>query len=123
MNQFSVTFQIDNRMVPFTTEALSNFLCNLSSRFLSKDIMEKVNTTYKLLKIGFTDRANQVSLELIDLGFTIKHEISTLTKVGEVNDNQLRKRRSGALEFLASLFTHFTEISILSSKLVCSNSC
>lgn len=85
--------------------------------------MEKVSTTYKLLKIGFTDRANQVSLELIDLDFTIKHEISTLTKVGEVNDNQLRKRRSGAVEFFASLFTHFTEISLLNSKLVCSNSC
>ena len=67
MNEFLITFRIDNPMVPFINEALDRVLRNLSRRFLRKDVIEKANTTYKLLKIDFTDKANQKCMEPIDL--------------------------------------------------------
>ena len=43
-------------------------------------------------------------------------------KSGKLNENQLHNFRSGALEFLSSLFIDFTEKSILKNRLVRSTS-
>ena len=65
----------------------------------------------------------KVSLDSVELGFAIKHDVKVLKKNGKLNENQLRNLGSGALEFLSSLCTHFTEKSILRNGLVRSTSC
>ena len=123
LNDFLVTFETDNPMVPFMTESLDNVLRTLCGRFLSKDVLEEASSIYKLLKVDFNDKTNQVFLYSVDLGFAIKHDVKILKKSGKLNENQLRNLRSGALEFLSSLCTHFTEKSILKNRLVRSTSC
>ena len=121
LNDFLVTFQTDNPMVPFLTKSLDNVLRTLCGRFLRKDVLEGASSVYKLLKVDF--KTNRVSLDSVDLGFAIKHDVKILKKSGKLNENQLRNLRSGALEFLSSLCTHFTEKSILKNRLVRSTSC
>ena len=123
LNDFLVTFETDNPMVPFMTESLDNVLRTLCGRFLSKDVLEEASSIYKLLKVDFNDKTNQVFLYSVDLGFAIKHDVKILKKSGKLNENQLRNLRSGALEFLSSLCTHFTVKSILKNRLVRSTSC
>ena len=121
LNDFLVTFQTDNPMVPFLTKSLDNVLRTLCGRFLRKDVLEGASSVYKLLKVDF--KTNRVSLDSVDLGFAIKHDVKILKKSGKLNENQLRNLRSGALEFLSSLCTHFTVKSILKNRLVRSTSC
>ena len=117
LNDFLVTFQTDNPMVPF------NVLRALCGRFLRKDVLEEASSVYQLLKVGLNDKTNQASLDSVDLGFAIKYDVKVLKKSGKLNENHLRNLRSGALEFLSSLCTHFTEKSILKNRLVRSTSC
>ena len=56
-------------MVPFLTESLDNVLRTLCGHFLRKDVLEEASSVYKLLKFDFNDKANQVSLDSVDLSF------------------------------------------------------
>ena len=120
LNDFLVTFQTDNPMVSFLTESLDNVLRTLCGRFLGKDVLEEASSVYKLLKADF--KTNQVSLDSVDLGFAIKHDVKVLKKSEKLNENQLCNLRSRASEFFSSLCTHFTEKSILKNRLVRSTS-
>ena len=110
-------------MVPFMVQAFDNVPRNLCNRFERKDFMENSNTVHKLLKVDFTDKANQVSPECTDLGFAIKHKIQILKKSGKLKDNHLCKLAFGTLEFLVKSCTRFTEKNPLKNKLVISASC
>ena len=121
LNDFLVTFQADNPMVPFLTKSLDNVLRTLCGRFLRKDVLEGASSVYKLLKVDF--KTNRVSLDSVDLGFAIKHDVKILKKSGKLNENQLCNLRPRALEFFSSLCTHFTEKSILKNRFVRSTSC
>ena len=90
---------------------------------MRKDVLKEASSVYKLLNVDFNDKINQVSLDSVDLGFAIKHDVKVLKKSGKLNENQLRNLWSGALDFLSSLCTHFTEKSILKNRLVRSTSC
>lgn len=67
-------------MVPFMTETLDNVLRNLCNHFVMRDVMLNSNTTYKRLKVDFTDKMSQVSAESTGLGFAVKNEIKVLEK-------------------------------------------
>ena len=90
LNDFLVTFQTVNLMVPFLIESLDNVLRTLCGHFLRKDVLEEASPVYKLLKVDFNDKTNQVSLDSVDLGFAIKHDVKVLKKSGKLNENQLR---------------------------------
>ena len=90
LNDFLVTFQTDNPMVPFLTESLDNVLRTLCGCFLRKYVLEETRSVYKLLKVDFIDKTNQMSLDSVDLGFAIKHDVKVLKKSGKLNENQLR---------------------------------
>ena len=90
LNDFLVTFQTDNPMVPFLTESLDHVLRTLCGCFLRKDVLEETSSLYKMLKVDFSDKINQVSLDSVDLGFAIKHDVKVLKKSGKLNENQLR---------------------------------
>ena len=87
LNDFLVTFETDNPMVPFMTESLDNVLRTLCGRFLSKDVLEEASSIYKLLRVDFNDKTNQVSLYSVDLGFAIKHDVKILKNSGKLNEN------------------------------------
>ena len=87
LNDFLVTFQTDNPMVHFMTESLDNVLRTLCGRFLSKDVLEEASSIYKLLRVDFNDKTNQVSLYSVDLGFAIKHDVKILKNSGKLNEN------------------------------------
>ena len=53
LNDFLVTFQTDNPMVPFLTESLDNVLRTLCG--LRKYVLEEASSVYKLLKVDFND--------------------------------------------------------------------
>ena len=80
LNDFLVTFQTVNLTVPFLIESLDNVLRTLCGHFLRKDVLEEASPAYKLLKVDFNDKTNQVSLDLVDLGFAIKHDVKVLKK-------------------------------------------
>ena len=90
LNDFLVTFQTGNPMVPFLTESLDNVLRTLCGCFLRKYVLEETRSVYKLLKVDFIDKTNQMSLDSVDLGFAIKHDVKVLKKSGKLNENQLR---------------------------------
>ena len=85
--------------------------------------MKEASSVYKLLNVDFNDKINQVSLDSVDLGFAIKHDVKVSKKSEKLNENQLCNLRSRASEFFSSLCTHFTEKSILKNRLVRSTSC
>ena len=45
-----------------------------------RDVMLNSNTTYKRLKVDFTDKMSQVSAESTGLGFAVKNEVKVLEK-------------------------------------------
>ena len=55
LNDFLVTFQTDNPMVPFLTESLDNVLRTLCG--LRKYVLEEASSVYKLLKVDFNDKS------------------------------------------------------------------
>ena len=75
-----INFQTDNLVVPFTTETLDNVLRNLCNYFEMRDVILNSNTTYKRLKVDFTDKMSQVSAESTGLGFAVKNKIKVLEK-------------------------------------------
>ena len=72
LNDVLVTFQTYNPIVPFLTEYLDNVL-----------VLEEASAVYKLLKVDFNDKTNQVSLNSVDLGFAITHDVKVLKKSGK----------------------------------------
>ena len=48
-------------MVPFLIESLDDVLWTLCGHFLRKDVLEEASSVYKLLKVDFNDKTNQVS--------------------------------------------------------------
>ena len=109
LNEFLVTFQTDNPMVPFLVEALEKIIRCLCLKFIKKDVLQKANTCSSLLKIEVTDKKNQVGIDSVDLGFAIRHDLVLLRKTGKLSDVQLRNFRSGALLFLENLCSHIME--------------
>ena len=55
LNDFLVTFQTGNPMVPFLTESLDNVLRTLCG--LRKYVLEEASSVYKLLKVDFNDKS------------------------------------------------------------------
>lgn len=45
-----------------------------------RDVILNSNTTYKRLKVDFTDKMSQVSAESTGLGFAVKNKIKVLEK-------------------------------------------
>ena len=58
LNNFLVTFQTDNPMVPFLTKSLDNVPRTLCGHFLRKDVLEEARIVYKLHQVDFNDKTN-----------------------------------------------------------------
>ena len=58
---------MDNPMFPLIAEALDIVVGNLFNSFVRKDVIIKTSMTRKLLKVDFTEKANEVPQNLLIL--------------------------------------------------------
>lgn len=58
---------MDNPMFPLIAEALDIVVGNLFNPFVRKDVMVKTSMARKLLKVDFTEKANEVPQNLLIL--------------------------------------------------------
>ena len=58
---------MDNPMFPLIAEALDFVVGHLCNPFVRKDVMVKTSMTRKLLKVDFTEKANEVPQNLLIL--------------------------------------------------------
>ena len=56
LNSFLIKFQTDSPMVPFLVESLENMIQKFCSMFILTDVLEKAQSTVKLLKLNVTDK-------------------------------------------------------------------
>ena len=78
LNSFLVSFQIDKSMAPFLADRLEKITIILCRKFIKKDILDEAVTTLRFIKMQITDKANQVNVKTVDLGFSINHELNQL---------------------------------------------
>ena len=76
LNEFQVVFQTDKAMAPFFIETLEDLIKTLTRKFTHKDLCDK--SCSEMAKLDFNDVNNQKPTHLVDLGFTVNHEIQLL---------------------------------------------
>ena len=77
-------------MTAFLAETLEQLLRYFCPKFVKKDVMLKVSTASKLIKIDFNDKNNLVSVTNLDLGFGIKYKQKQLKS--ENNNSLIHKK-------------------------------
>ena len=121
LNDFLVIFQTDNSTIHFTAGTLECIIRYLCSQFTRKEVLQYTSFSLDLCKIDVTDK--KLSVDSVDLGFAIRHDIAILKKSRKITDNQLRKSSYGTLMFLEGLCSPFMEKSPSQYHLVRSEPC
>ena len=89
-------------MAPFSMEILEDLIKTIMGKFIHKDLCDK--SCSKMAKLDFND-VNQKPTHLVNLGFTVNHEIQLLKSSKKITDSQILKSKK-AVGFLVTLCTH-----------------
>ncbi|KAJ8403281.1 hypothetical protein AAFF_G00354980 [Aldrovandia affinis] len=109
LQQFLVRFQSDAPMAPFLGSALTDLLSNLLSRFIKKDVLEKMDTYQKLGRLDPLEKKNHVSTEQVDLGFASQKSIKALIDQKAASEFQILQFKTECITFLSSLTSKLLE--------------
>ena len=82
---FLTKYQTDVPMLPFLKEDLEDLLRDLLRRFVKKNVLEKVDTVLKLLRIDPTKQSLQVESTAVDVVFAAEQALRRLKASKEVN--------------------------------------
>ena len=104
-----VSFQSDKPLIPFLSSSLENFIKRIMKMFVLPDVIEKANTSYKLIKLDLTKEDTCLPPELIKLGTATNENLKSLHVSNEV---KLKFRRD-CLRFLKALAQKLQERSPL----------
>ena len=104
LKSFLVTFQTDAPMVPLLVDKLEKVVRFYCSRFILPATMEKVNSTPKLIKLGFF--YDNVYWPDVEVGYGIAEELRKLKSKDKIKDDVIHKLKESAEVFLS----HFVSI-------------
>ena len=85
LSSFIIKFQTDSPMVPFLIESLESTIQKFCSMFILTDVLEKAQSTVKLLKLNVTDK--NIHKTDFEFSFAIKHELCVLKRDGKISDS------------------------------------
>ena len=108
LNSFLIKFQTDSPMVPFLLESLESMIQKFCSMFNLTDVLEKAQSTVKLLKLNVTHK--NIHKRDSEFSFAIKNELCALNRDGKFSDFNME-----AKEFLPTLCNHILEKTPLNS--------
>ena len=75
-------------MVPFLVESLESMIQKFCcSMFILIDVLEKAQSTIKLLKLNVTDK--NIHKRDFEFSFAIKHELRALKRDGKIRDSMI----------------------------------
>ena len=109
LNSFLLVFQTDKPMILFLFEVLENLLRTLLVNFIKKDVLQIVCSTLKLIKVDISDKKVQKSVDDLDLGFSIKHDLKQLALQKRVTDRAAFMFKEEVISFLTKLCSHVME--------------
>ena len=98
-------------MVPF--ESLESVIQKFCSMFILTDVLEKAQSTVKLLKLNVTDK--NIHKRDFEFSFAIKHELCALKRDGKISDSLIYTFKMEAKNVLSTLCNHILEKSPLNS--------
>ena len=104
LNECLVVFQTDKPMAPFFMKILEDLIKTIMGKFIRKGLRDK--SCSEMAKLDFSDVKNQKPTHLVNLGFTVNHEIQLLKSSQKITDNQILKSKKEAVGFLVTLRTH-----------------
>ena len=81
--------------------------------FILTDVLEKAQSTVKLLKVNVTDK--NIHKRDFEFSFAIKHELHALKRDGKISDSLIYTFKMEAKKFLSTLCNHVLEKSPLNS--------
>ena len=117
LSKFLVAYQTEKPMIPFLVQSVEDIICSFSSMFLLKDTLNEANTSQRLSKLHFRDRAIQKYGQDVDSGKSVKLELAVLKKNVEASDNQIFKFKRDIVSFLLTLCAHLVGKSPIKSHL------
>ena len=75
--------------------------------FILTDVLEKAQSTVKLLKVNVTDK--NIHKRDFEFSFAIKHELHALKRDGKICDSLIYAFKMEAKKFLSALCNHILE--------------
>ena len=99
-----MTFQTDALMVPLLVDKLEKVFRFYCSRFILPATMEKVNSTPKLIKLGFF--YDNVYWPDVEVGYGIAEELRKLKSKDKIKDDVIHKFKRERRSFLVTLCKH-----------------
>ena len=87
--EFLVSFQSDKPLISFLSSSLENVI-KIMKMFVLPVVIEKANTSYKLIKLDLTKADACLPLELIELGRATNENLKSLHVSKEVKLNSER---------------------------------
>ena len=101
-------------MVPFLVESLESMIQKFCcSMFILIDVLEKAQSTIKLLKLNVTDK--NIHKRDFEFSFAIKHELRALKRDQKISDSLIYTFKMEAKKFLSTLCSDILEKSPLNS--------
>ena len=94
-------------MVLFLVESLESMIQKFCSMLILTDVLEKVPSTVKLLKLNVTDKS--IHKRDFEFNFAIKHELRALKRDGKISDSLIYTFKMEAKKFLSTLCNHILE--------------
>ena len=95
-------------MVPFLVESLESMIQKFCcSMFILIDVLEKAQSTIKLLKLNVTDK--NIHKRDFKFSFGIKHELRALKRDQKISDSLIYTFKMEAKKFLSTLCNHILE--------------
>jgi len=104
LRSFLVVFQTDKPMVPFLEKSLVGVLQSLMRTIIKPEVLEKANTSLKLVKLDVTKSENTLPAELIKLPTATKSKLAEMP-----NDQRKRAFKSNSKSMLVALILKIQE--------------
>ena len=101
-------------MLPFMSDDdLFEAITDLATRFIKKDVMEKIKGPVKLLRLSLHDRSNHLDTSAIDIGFAADSMLRDLRRKKKVSDKDCFAIRQDAKKCLVTIVDNLLEKSPL----------
>ena len=120
---FLSTYQTDKPMMPFLSSDIESLLRSLLKRFIKSDVLEKISSPVKLLKLDPTLDENCKSIKTIDVGFIADRELKAKFKSKVVSDRDLVQFRMQYRDGLINLVNKIKDKTPITYSIVRNLSC
>ena len=100
---FLLFYQTDKPVLPFLVDNLFTLIKGILSRFLKKEVMEKVTSIEKLIKINVSDKESQLLYNAVNVGLVTDRRLKKLLSKKSINVKQAMEFRMLAKDSLQKM--------------------